>query len=62
MFVNGHRLPPDEVAVNPGIVTFKAARSWIIPGSPTRITIVTEPHQMPQHADGTGAGDSSCIF
>ena len=52
LFVNDHRVPPDEVAVNRGLVTFKAAGHWIIPGSPTRITIVTEPQQEPQHADG----------
>jgi len=52
LFVNGHRIPADEVAINQGLVTFPAARDWIVSGSPTRITIVTEPLREPQHSDG----------
>jgi SAM domain (Sterile alpha motif) len=52
LFVNGHRVSPDQVAINRGLVTFKASGCWIVPGSPTRIVIVTEPLQEPLQSDG----------
>jgi hypothetical protein len=45
VFVNGHRVRPDEIATDQGLVTFKTPNSWIVAGRPTRIAILTEPLQ-----------------
>jgi hypothetical protein len=45
LFVNGHRVRPDEIAIDQDLVTFKTPNSWIVAGRPTRIAILTEPLQ-----------------
>jgi len=52
LFVNEHRVPPDEIAIDQGLVTFKTPGSWIVAGRPTRIAILTEPLQEPRQWDG----------
>jgi hypothetical protein len=52
LFVNGRRVPSDEVIINQGVVTFKTPGAWIFPGNPTRITISTQPLQEPRRSDG----------
>ena len=52
LFVNGHRVMPDEIETDQGLVTFKTPGSFIIAGKPTRIAILTEPLQEPQQWGG----------
>ena len=52
LFVNGHRVPYNEVAINQGLIIFSAPSSWIVQGRPTRILILSEPLQEPRQSDG----------
>lgn len=52
LFVNGRRIPSDEVSIDQGVVTFKAPGALIVPGHPTRITVLTQPLQEPRRPDG----------
>lgn len=52
LFVNGRRVPSDEVEINQGTITFRALGAWIFPGHPTRITVLTQPLQEPRRPNG----------